>query len=424
MTIGISVNVFAGEYDENEKYVIKQISSENFPAKIEARYINQLENYFCRDEVKLDKMDAEDFVSYLKDAMLEKEQLGKNIKFDKFSSVYQNFQKAGTIIGLLVEYDSSVNGFYAIDEFGYVVIDTQKVIKDTDKNSKNNNENKWNISIELIFTGVIILCILGVLANLRRWNRKMKRHSNYDDEDEDEDEPEVANRKTRRARLQTFSYQSIKQILRYFYVPIIMGLAVVIVAAVFIGRYSDIIESIDTNFINTQPIYSHDQKDFVPIDVAADKQAKEVDLQQIAYPKYGENYGVLKCESLGLNTPVYCGDDGMILKKGAGTYLGSMIPGMNRPVIIGAHDTTYFSKLQNVKKKDKFTFTTEYGIYEYEVTGFEIYDEGNYDEAYDLKSDKEQLILYTCYPFGTLNGTKTERMFIYLDKVNGPDIKY
>ena len=31
---------------------------------------------------------------------------------------------------------------------------------------------------------------------------------------------------------------------------------------------------------------------------------------------------------------------------------------------------------------------------------------------------------YTCYPFGKLKGTKEKRMFVYLDKVTGPDIQY
>ena len=141
-------------------------------------------------------------------------------------------------------------------------------------------------------------------------------------------------------------------------------------------------------------------------------------------PKYSEQYGRLTCDELNISSPVFFGDRSNILEKGAGQYSGSSLPGEGGTILIGAHDTTYFENLENVKKGQVFEFTTEYGIYEYEVTKTKIYDEDMYDEAYDLSADKEQLVLYTCYPFGELNGTKTQRMFVYLEKILGPDIEY
>lgn len=422
MTAGISTSVFAGEYDENEQYIIEQLSDKNFPVELEQQYINQLKNYFYQDDVKVEKSDAEEFISYLKAGLLEKEEADrkKNVSLDEQSSIYQNFQKAGTLIGLLFEYDSKVNSFYAIDESGYIVIDSVDIIKNT--GSSEDGEG-WNISIELIFAFVIILCILGILANLKRWNKKMKHRSskNYEGEDEDDDELEVANRKTRKARLQTWSYKSVKQVLRYFYIPIIMGLIIVGIGYAVINRHSDIIESISTNFVNTQPLYNRDEEAFVPAD---ETKSDTVELSDISWPKYGKQYGILQCEKLNIDASVYFGDRGELLKNGVGTYIGSSIPGQNGTILIGGHDTTLFKGLEKVKKGDSFTFTTEYGVYKYKVTDTKIYDEEDYDKAYDLSSKKEQLVLYTCYPFGVLNGTKTERMFVYLDKVSGPDIVY
>lgn len=423
ITAGISTNVFAGEYDVNEQYVIEQISSKDFPVEIEQQYINQLKNYFCQDEVNLDKTEAEDFVAYLKDALVEKNQMDKKgASFDEKSSVYQNFQKAGKTIGLLLEYDSNVNDFYAIDESGFIVIDGQKIIKNTDT-SQDTNED-WNISIEAIFAAIIVICILGIVANLKRWNKKLKRRSSKNYDDDEEDELEVANRKTRKARLQTLSYKSVKQILKYFYVPIIMGLIVIGAGFIVMNMYSDITDSVNVSFINTQPLYNGSETEFIPATMKASEQDKTIGLSTITFPKYGEQYGVLQCKRLNVDAPVYFGDRGNLLKKGAGNYIGSSIPGQGGTILIGAHDTTYFEGLENVKKGDKFTFTTGYGIYTYKVTDTEIYGEDDYDKAYDLNADKEQLVLYTCYPFGVLNGIKTERMFVYLDKVNGPDIVY
>lgn len=426
MCWGISTDVYSGELNKNEQNVINQISADRFSAKPEQRYINQLKNYFCQDNVNIEKVDADDFIIYLKEALDAKQHMDKqSVSFDEKSLVYQSFQKAGSLIGLFLEYDSSVNDFYAIDESGYIVIDTQNIIKNT--GSTNGGERyDWNVSIEVIFAIAVIICILGIIANLRRWNRKIKRRSsrNYDDEDDDNDELEVANRKTRRARLQTFSYKSVKQVLRYFYIPIIMGLFVIGIGYIVINMYSDIIDSVHTNFINTQPLYLEDEEGYIPVAVKAENQQKTIGLSNVVYPKYGEQYGQLQCEKLKIDAPVYWGDRGNLLVNGAGSYIGGSVPGMGSTVLVGAHDTTYFAGLEKVKEGDVFTFTTEYGIYTYKVAGTKIFDEGNYDEAYDLNASKEQLVLYTCYPFGKLNGTKTQRMFVYLDKINGPDIDW
>lgn len=417
-------NIYAGELNKNEQSIIEQISGEKFSVKIEQRYINQLKNYFCQDAVNIEKIDADDFVLCLKEALDEKQQLDEQkTDFSKQSSVYQNFQKAGACIGLLLEYDSGINDFYAIDESGYIVIDTQDIIKNT---GDEENVNNWNFSIEMIFAIAVMICILGIIANLRKWNRKMKRKNakNYDDDDDEDDELEVANRKTRRARLQTFSYNSVKQVLRYFYIPIIMGLLVIGIGFLIVDTQSELIDSVNANFIKTQPIYVQDEEGYSPTTVKANKQPKTIGLSNVTYPKYAEQYGQLQCKTLKIDAPVYWGDRSHLLATGAGSYNGALIPGMGGTILIGAHDTTYFADLEKVKKGDEFTFTTEYGIYTYKVTETKIYDEGSYDEAYDLSASKEQLVLYTCYPFGKLNGTKKQRMFVYLDKTKGPDINW
>ena len=212
MCVAFTINIYAGDFNVDEQSIISQLSGDEFTVKVEQRYINQLKNYFCRDNVNIEKIDAEDFILYLKEALVRKQQLDQqSVTFNEQSLVYQNFQKAGECIGLYLEYDSSVCDFYAIDESGYIVIDSQDIIKKTGDVDESNN---WNFSIELIFAGAIVICILGFIANLKRWNRKIKRRSakHYVEDDEDDDELEVANRKTRRARLQTFSYKSVKQV--------------------------------------------------------------------------------------------------------------------------------------------------------------------------------------------------------------------
>ncbi len=419
--LSIDTNIYAGTLNDNEQTIIDKLSNSSLSSEIEDRYINQLENYFSRQDVSIEKADADDFILYLDEALRAQKKIEKlGLDFDKGSEAFKNFQKAGEAIGLLLEYDSGINDFYAVDQAGYIVIDSQKVIKDTD--SAKNDNSKWNISIELIFAAVIGICILGLLANVKRWSRKLRVHNekNYI-EDEDEDELEVANRKTRRARLQTISYISVKQILKYFYVPIIMGLFVVGVGYGIISLQSELIDCIQSGFVNTQPIYI-DERDELDLSNINNKD-KEISYENVVWPKYSEQYGKLTCSKLKINAPVYFGDCGSILEKGAGTYSGSSIPGANKTILIGAHDTTYFEGLEKVKENDVFDFTTTYGLYQYKVKDIKVYDKDKYDEAYSLDGDKEQLVLYTCYPFGKFVGDKEQRMFVYLEKISGPEIQ-
>lgn len=413
MTGLMNNSVNAGQLDKNESYVLEKISEDKFPAKVQQRYINQLKNYFCQDDISLGKGEAEDFVKYLGEALSEKN--GDTPK--EMADSYIRFEKAGSAIGLLLSYDSRENVFYFTDSSGYIALDFQDVVKNT-------GNEKSGMTTELIFTAIIGLCIIGLLLNLGRWGRKIRRNSDTYEDDEDENELEVANRRTRRARMQTFSYKAVKQILRYCFVPIIMGL--IVIGAVMVGMtfFDDITSSVKNNFINTQPVYVESNRQFVKTTVKKDKQKKTIKLSDISTPKYGDQYGEITCDKLQLKAPVYFGDRGNILKKGAGQYNGSFLPGEGETILIGAHDTTYFKKLENVKKGQTFEFTTEYGIYEYKVKDIKIVDEDKYDEAYDLSADKESLVLYTCYPFGKLKGTKEKRMFVYLDKVTGPDIQY
>ena len=55
MTGLMNNSVNAGQLDKNESYVLEKISEDKFPAKVQQRYINQLKNYFCQDDISLGK---------------------------------------------------------------------------------------------------------------------------------------------------------------------------------------------------------------------------------------------------------------------------------------------------------------------------------------------------------------------------------
>lgn len=141
-------------------------------------------------------------------------------------------------------------------------------------------------------------------------------------------------------------------------------------------------------------------------------QGKTQDQSEILKPTINTQYGTISCEAINLTAPLYYGDNSYALQNGAGQYAKSSFPGEGRPILIGGHDGTFFAPLQKIKKGDVIRLETTLGDYEYEVTGMKVADKADTD-AYDLTQDKEQLILYTCYPFGKLIGNRDKRYFVY-----------
>ncbi len=152
------------------------------------------------------------------------------------------------------------------------------------------------------------------------------------------------------------------------------------------------------------------------------KTSGEIDFKNFDFPKIGTQYGQLKCDKINLNVPIYYGDDEKSLSRGAGQYVQSGIFGQQKDIIIGGHDVTFFAPLKNVKEGYIFEADTRYGRFQYVVTDIKVL-QANSEAAYDLSSKKERLILYTCYPFGSILGERPNRYFVYCDKLSGPILK-
>lgn len=151
-----------------------------------------------------------------------------------------------------------------------------------------------------------------------------------------------------------------------------------------------------------------------------DEPVNVVDGNDIRYPHRGDLYARLAIESCGIEDDVYFDDSDAALNKGLGQYFGSSLPGYGSPILIAGHNNRSFHRLGEAQVGDLITITTNYGIYQYQIVETAIIradDPG----AVDLTQDKEQLILYTCYPFTTLSLTP-RRYFVYADKVSGPDV--
>lgn len=146
-------------------------------------------------------------------------------------------------------------------------------------------------------------------------------------------------------------------------------------------------------------------------------ETKSIEPNTIQIPEYGTHYGNILCERIDMEVPLYYGDSDAILEKGAGHYIASGLPGEGRQILIGGHDSIYFAPLEDIQIGDRVQVNTNYGVFRYEVTETKI-AEANDTTTYSLFEEKENLILYTCYPFGGLVGERDKRFFVYCEKLD------
>lgn len=219
------------------------------------------------------------------------------------------------------------------------------------------------------------------------------------------------------------SRRKFQRLLAYFYMPaifVVIGYLIVYLAA---GPVIAIVQDLGGMFIseNTPDFSGGPGEDFKGFSVKAGEQEETIPLKDVKWPEYAQHYGQLTCAEIGLDAPVYWGDDNGLLRKGVGQYTGSYIPGYGGTILLAGHNTTFFAPFQKVKKGDVITFETEYGIFKYRITGTKVLNHKD-KEAFDLEALKEQLVMYTCYPFERLAGTKTDRLFVYGKKISGPKL--
>ena len=140
-----------------------------------------------------------------------------------------------------------------------------------------------------------------------------------------------------------------------------------------------------------------------------------------SYPAYGSKYAQIKISSVGIDLPLYYGDNLEILSHGIGQYAGSYFPGEGGTIIIAAHNTYgQFYTLPKVKIGDEVIIKTTYGTYTYKITKTEIANADKLGENLHIYTDKETIMLYTCYPVET-PGYKSNRFVAYGDLVGEAD---
>lgn len=136
----------------------------------------------------------------------------------------------------------------------------------------------------------------------------------------------------------------------------------------------------------------------------------------VAPAAWGQAYGTITCDAIGLNASLIWVDDQSLSNQRGGVYQypGSYQVGVTGGHLLCAHNDSVFSLLQYVNIRDNFVVDTDYGEYVYSVTlanpGYVssdastvIADDGTVLVNFTDGIDK--LIMYTCYPFGYYSPT-------------------
>lgn len=148
----------------------------------------------------------------------------------------------------------------------------------------------------------------------------------------------------------------------------------------------------------------------VEIKVTADKKLTH-------YPYYGEQYGTVKIESIGVDLPLFYGDSLDILKNGIGHSQISYFPGEGGSILCMGHNfkgmLRDFSKL-NIG--DIINVSTEYGEFNYKIYDMRILNETDVDQA-PIQKEKEIFMIYTCYPFNNI-GYAYQRYMVYAELID------
>jgi sortase A len=136
---------------------------------------------------------------------------------------------------------------------------------------------------------------------------------------------------------------------------------------------------------------------FVPVLTAFDSPLSPADAISLDKPKRGTLIGTLAIPRLKKTIPVYEGTEVAQLKKGAGHYEKSVLPGIQDNSVIAGHRDSVFSQFGSLKIGDELRVSTYYGKFVYTIKSFRIVSAN--DRTVIVPTSEAVLTLSTCYPF-------------------------
>lgn len=115
------------------------------------------------------------------------------------------------------------------------------------------------------------------------------------------------------------------------------------------------------------------------------------------YPDLNEVFGTLWIPALEQSIPIVEGTGNEELKKGAGHYIDSVLPGIEDNCVLSGHRQTVFKDLGLLEIGDQLIIETSAGVFTYDISSIRIVDKD--DRTVIVPTDHATLTLTTCYPF-------------------------
>jgi sortase A len=129
----------------------------------------------------------------------------------------------------------------------------------------------------------------------------------------------------------------------------------------------------------------------------------------------GRAVAILRIPAIEVDLVVVEGTDTESLKKGPGHYPRTAYPWHDHGRVgIAGHRTTYgapFWALEELEAGDRIVLATEYGVYDYRVTGSRIIEPS--DGSVLRPTEEPTLVLTTCHP----RFSASQRLVVFADRV-------
>ena len=132
------------------------------------------------------------------------------------------------------------------------------------------------------------------------------------------------------------------------------------------------------------------------------------------YPDQNQVFGTLWIPALEQSIPIVEGTKNEDLKKGAGHYIDSVLPGIEDNCVLSGHRETVFKDLGLLEIGDQLVIETSAGVFTYDISSIRIVDKD--DRTVIVPTDHATLTLTTCYPFNYL-GSAPDRYILTGDLV-------
>ena len=149
--------------------------------------------------------------------------------------------------------------------------------------------------------------------------------------------------------------------------------------------------------------------DYLPVLAAIDSKTSTSDLSKQEIFEYGEFIGNLSIPRLKKSVLFYQGTDAATLRKGAGHYINSVMPGATDNSVIAGHRDSVFKNFGRLKRGDLLIVTIGASQHIYKIKSMRIVDAE--DRTVIVPTTKATLTLSTCYPFKYI-GSAPDRFIV------------